>query len=82
MAPASFPSRTTSFLYTPRFLSTYSTSWSSSVTESRAPITVRSTPITFSFVEMREPAYVARGFLPERRSASTCACSQQGATKP
>ena len=36
-----------------------------------APIAASSTPATFSFVEVFEPRYRARGFRPVSRSAST-----------
>ena len=55
IAPATFPSRMITFLYTPRFGSTYDTTSSSSFIGSLSPATASSTPITFSFVEVFDP---------------------------
>src|SRR6266852_247310 len=81
-APARRPSRTTSFLYTPRAGSAKVISSSRSPAPCDRPMTDSSTPITLSRVARRDPTYIAFGRAPERRSARMRACSQAGATRP
>ncbi len=79
MTPASLPSRTVSFLYTPSARSSYRIG--SVFCSLQSPAEKTSTPMIFSFAAGTVPVYAAP-WWPVIVAASTLPCSKSGATSP